>query len=160
MCDAPSAWELVARAPGALAFGAFLTAFAAPDAYPGGSAAYLGATVVVLVVVRLLKLATAAATQGAEWAMRPDIGLAPSPGFPSSHAAAMAFACVAFGAEAEARRTPRHWALAGFVGALTVCVCLSRAATRCHSAAQIAAGLCVGLLLGLAYVRLRCIRRR
>ena len=146
MCDVGSAWDVIARAPGALVFTSAFCAFAAPTAFPGGSAPFLAAMIGVAILARAIKALTVQMGEG--WAFRPDIGLPASPGFPSSHTMIITFAAAAFCVTA---RRVRKAILAALLALLAVLVGVSRYVTKCHSPLQIWAGAAFGVTIGVLY---------
>ena len=144
-------WEMVARTPAMLTFAAGVSALVAPDALPGGSLPFFMGLVGVAVVARVVKLVAMSASGRSAWAMRPEVGLAPSPGFPSSHTAVMVFALVASIVDARVRQSARRISFAVIIGLLALLTGAARVLQSCHTGVQVAAGAVLGAAIGSLY---------
>lgn len=142
-------WKRISVLPFAIASSALLTLVYGTE-FPGGAVRFLVGFFVLLFLVRIVKAAAQALCMRSNdtWAYRPTRPDMPSnaPGFPSSHAASMAFASV-FLTCASLKQSRQRGILVGLVfTVLSILVGWSRIELQCHTLTQVIAGFLSGLL--------------
>ena len=144
---------MVSKIPFGIAFAVAMDALLGRDSYPGGSALFLASLLLLLLLVKALKaLALGVAGDGdGSWALRPQVGMGKSPGFPSSHSCAMGFIVVAMAARGWRGGSKRYALTVVLLSVAASLVAAGRYVTSCHTVPQIVAGLLLGFLLGAAY---------
>lgn len=134
--------------------------FLAPSMYPGGCLCYLVGLIVLLLFVIALKQLSAALFPASAWPFRPKRPDLPwTPGFPSSHAATMAFFTTTLALMPCGYSHVRRVVLASLLGLLTLAVCVQRYSTDAHTAAQLVGGLLIGVGAASLYAALVSRRR-
>lgn len=161
---ADGAWDALSKIPFALTAAVAVDVFLVGDTYPGGSAPFFIAILLLLLIVRAIKEVSyrLGPDSPGSWALRPvKEGYSPSPGFPSSHSAVMGFFVVALAARgwngtppAGKKSSARRVVVVSFLAACAALVGASRWITKCHTLLQVFVGLGIGFAAGGGYAAL------
>lgn len=170
-CDDASenGWKLISKIPFGITFALLMDVLLCNDSYPGTSLRMLVTLVGMLLIIKVMKYLCMGVDSSVNgWAMRPEIGLPPSPGMPSSHTAVMTLFFTVFMCDLLVRsKNPpsrERVALTFAIGIVSVLVGISRYMTFCHTTLQIVCGALFGIVIGIIYgatfVRDPCIGRK